>query len=102
MHYSPSIRPAHRGEARAAWDPSGRPPPGLRLDVGVRAGVPVLSRPGRLDGDGVAAVEALLPEAQNCDRPRVPCDLSALGGLTADAGPRLLGVAAARPACPAP
>src|SRR4051794_39956385 len=102
MHYSPSIRPAHGGQARATWDPAGRPPPGLRLDLGVRDGVPVLSLAGRLDGEGVAAVEALLTEAQNCDRPLVPCDLSDLGELTEDAVHRLLEVAAARPACPAP
>jgi len=64
--------------------------------------VPVLSLAGRLDSDGVAAVEALLTEAQGCDRALVPCDLSDLGELTGDAVHRLLEVAAARPACPAP
>src|SRR3954464_3235566 len=102
MHYSPSIRPAHRAESPGSWDPTRRPPPGLRLEVGVRAGVPVLSLAGRLDSDGVAAVEALLTEAQGCDRALVPCDLSDLGELTGDAVHRLLEVAAARPACPAP
>jgi anti-anti-sigma factor len=90
------------GTGDLADDLAGRPRPPLRLRARVLDGVPVLDLSGRLDGSGVAAVEALLTSTLASDQIRVPCDLTGLDYLSAYAVRKLIEVAAARPACPAP
>jgi hypothetical protein len=75
---------------------------GLSLRTGARDGVPVLSLSGRLHAGGVGAVEALLTQELACDRGLVPCDLTGLDYLSAQAVRKLMEVADDRPRRPAP
>jgi hypothetical protein len=75
---------------------------GLSLRTGTRDGVPVLCLSGRLYASGVGAVEALLTQELACDQGLVPCDLSGLDYLSAQAVRKLIEVAADRPRRPAP
>ena len=74
----------------------------LTLRTEVRDGLPVLGVSGRLDADGVGAVEVLLTRALACDRALVPCDLTWLDFLSPQAVHDLMEVAADRPRRPAP